>query len=184
MQGKVEKNYKHSAGSSEHPVIFSATQKETIQTLFSTSWHRWQNPSYLPAGPLTSHTRMVSPIFPNLSIDACTQDGPAAKTTRSDSREMNKIHVQPFPLWISVPYAKARVLPINFIGTWVEYRYQLSMSRDTILNYSFLTIFCSQLQESSCTVSVAVLAAAMSFKPCTTDRLAVRQQCQGEVRPV
>lgn len=184
MQGKVEKNHKHSIRSSEHPIMFSATPKQMIQTLFSTSRHCWQNPSYLPAGPWTSHTHMVSPVPPNLSINACTQDGPAGKTIRSNSREMDKIHVQPFPLWIPVPYTTARVLPINFIGMWVEYIYQLSMSRDTIPNYSLLTIFCNQLQESSCTVSLAVLALAMAFKPCIIGRLAMRQQCQWEVRPV
>lgn len=82
-----------------------------------------------------------------------------------------------------MPWTTARVLPINFTGMWVEYRYQLSTSRDKIPNYSFLTIFCNELQESSYTVAAAVLAVATSFQPCITGRLAVRQQCQWEVRP-
>lgn len=34
MQGKVEKNYKHNIVSSERPILFLATQKEMIQTVF------------------------------------------------------------------------------------------------------------------------------------------------------
>jgi len=76
-----------------------------------------------------------------------------------------------------------RVLPIDFIGIRVEYRYQLSTSRGTIPNHPFLTIFCNKLQESSCTVVAAIPAVTTSFKPCIIGRLTVRQRCQWDVRP-
>lgn len=66
-------------------------------------------------------------------------------------------------------------MPIDFTGMWVEYRYQLSTSRDTAPNYSFLTAFCNELQQSSRAVAAAVLAVAMSHKPRVIGRLAVRQ---------
>lgn len=56
---------------------------------------------------------------------------------------------------------------------WVEYRYQLSRSRDTIPNCLFLVVIYSEVQESSCRVAEAVLPVSVSFKP----------QCQWEVKP-